>query len=137
MPGSAHPWSLAWERLIPHREGPISEVAGQQGHISGSMAWMLPVHLVIDPAQPRFHAYGGGAGAAKDIEVYTHNGHRGWRTYRVHQGDREEGRRCPDERPLAIEGHTQSLRPERADCPVHPARPRKLPFVSLLHCVVS
>ncbi len=32
MPGSAHPWSLAWERLIPHREVPISEVAGQQSH---------------------------------------------------------------------------------------------------------
>ena len=42
MPGSAHPWSLAWERLIPHREGPKSEVAGQQGHISGSMAWTPP-----------------------------------------------------------------------------------------------
>jgi hypothetical protein len=32
MPGSAHPWSLACERLIPHREVPISEVAGQQSH---------------------------------------------------------------------------------------------------------
>jgi hypothetical protein len=36
------PWSLAWERLISHRERPKTEMAGQQGHIFGSMAWTPP-----------------------------------------------------------------------------------------------
>jgi hypothetical protein len=40
------------------------------------------------------------------------------------RADREEGRRCPDEHHLAVEGHTQSPRPERADCPLFSGAPK-------------
>jgi hypothetical protein len=32
--------------------------------------------------------------------------------------EKRAGGRCPDEHHLAVEGHTQSLRPERANCPL-------------------
>jgi hypothetical protein len=157
LPGSAHAWSLAWERLIPHREGPKSEVAGQQGHISGSLAWtppsiamyssyssklsrrwsalvweafhgptQLPIDLVINrprphdrsgrrprcPWQPRSRRRRPTPGpAAVSMQRGEHRG--GGHTASI-RADREEGRRAlpPDEHHLAVEGHTQSLRPE-------------------------